>query len=100
MKIQWSRVIKFNIYTLVFVLVEFCVIFVPSGSTPIHDACKQGMYKVVESLVQQGAYVGVTDVEGHTPLQVELFVMFISYNGVLGTTGMRQKPNNLLKVVI
>ena len=36
----------------------------------MHDACKQGMYNVVESLVRKGAYVGVTDVEGYTPLQV------------------------------
>ena len=36
----------------------------------MHDACKQGMYKVVESLIEKGAYVGVTDVAGHTPLQV------------------------------
>ena len=38
----------------------------------MHDACQQGMYNVVESLVQKGAYVGVTDVEGYTPLQVLL----------------------------
>ena len=41
------------------------------GSTVLHDACRKGLRSVAEKLLHQGAYVGVTDISGYTPLQVQ-----------------------------
>ena len=41
-----------------------------AGSTALHDASCQGLYTVVDRLLDKGAFVVITDAQGYTPLQV------------------------------
>ena len=43
---------------------------VDNGQTSVHMACAKGHLDTVHCLLQRGARLTVTDLQGHTPLQV------------------------------